>query len=68
MQDIVRVRCGRSGLVRFETVIKAGIGYKMFYCGRCEYTWKSPDITHATESLEQLEDEAKRSRPTKNDE
>ena len=64
MQDIVCPRCRRRGLVRFETVIKAGTGYKTFYCGRCDYTWRSPDVAHGIEPFDETEDKPEPSRPT----
>ena len=67
MQDTVCLRCGRSGLVRFETVLKAGIAYKMFYCGRCEYTWQSGRVAHSTQSLDKPGHYTKQ-RPTKHNE
>jgi hypothetical protein len=32
-------RCLRTGLVRFERVLKAGQEERHFYCGACDYTW-----------------------------
>jgi hypothetical protein len=53
--------------VRFETVIKAGIAYKTFYCGRCQHTWRSADLPHDTDSPAQTDDKAEPSDPTKDD-
>jgi hypothetical protein len=67
LSDITCPRCRHVGLVRFETVIKAGIAYKTFYCGRCQHTWRSADLPHDTESPAQTDDKAEPSDPTKDD-
>jgi hypothetical protein len=32
-------RCRKIGFVRLETVIKAGIVVRSFYCGACDNQW-----------------------------
>jgi len=51
--------------VRFETVIKGGIGHKHFYCGRCDYAWRSAGVRHAVDAFDQADDKPEPSRPTK---
>jgi hypothetical protein len=36
-------RCGKTGLVRMERVIKAGEAMRAYYCGRCEHSWQVAD-------------------------
>ena len=57
-------RCADVGLVRFETVIKGGIGYKHFYCGRYDYAWRSTG-RYTVDALDQADDKPEPSRPTK---
>jgi hypothetical protein len=32
-------RCHKTGLVRLETVVRAGHAVKHYHCGRCDYAW-----------------------------
>jgi len=36
-------RCARTGLIRYETVIKAGKAERQYYCGACQFSWAVED-------------------------
>jgi len=36
-------KCLNTGLVRAETVIKAGTASRTYYCGGCEHQWSIAD-------------------------
>lgn len=36
-------RCGKSGSIRAERVIKAGSAVTELYCGACQHTWTEAD-------------------------
>jgi hypothetical protein len=36
-------RCRKTGLVRFERVIRGGRTARHFYCGACAYSWVAAD-------------------------
>ena len=36
-------RCHKIGLVRFETVIRAGVVQRNYYCGACNHSWTVTD-------------------------
>ena len=38
-------RCHKTGLVRRETVIKAGESVRHFQCGGCAFSWNELDVT-----------------------
>jgi hypothetical protein len=65
MQETPCPRCQDVGLVRFETVIKGGASYQLFYCGRCDVSWRSAGVRHTVDSLDRADDKPEPSRPTK---
>jgi transcription elongation factor Elf1 len=56
MYDTACPRCQEVGLVRFETVVKAGSGTEHFYCGRCGCAWRSAGERHTFDALDQADD------------
>jgi|RhiMethySRZTD1v2_1073278.scaffolds.fasta_scaffold181808_3 transcription elongation factor Elf1 len=41
MADPICPHCQHPGFVRSETVVKAAVTYQLFYCGRCDVSWRS---------------------------
>ena len=48
MADPTCPHCQDQGFVRSETVVKAALTYQLFYCGRCDVSWRSTDVPHQT--------------------
>jgi hypothetical protein len=34
--------------VRSETIVKGAVAYQLFYCGRCDVSWRSAEVPHQT--------------------
>jgi transcription elongation factor Elf1 len=58
-------RCRDQAFVRSETVVKAAIAYRLFYCGRCDFSWRSGDVAHQARAQESgaADDKPEPSRP-----
>jgi hypothetical protein len=63
MADPICPRCQDPGFVRSETVVKAVLTYQLFYCGRCDVTWRSPDMSHQTGTPASADEKPEPSRP-----
>ena len=48
MADPICPHCQHPGFVRSETVVKAAVTYQLFYCGRCDVSWRSLNFPNQT--------------------
>jgi hypothetical protein len=61
---VVCAKCGRTGWVRFERIIRGADYQRLYYCGACDHTWSVPEAAKAPPAQSSPE-ARRRSTPTK---